>query len=160
MAEAFSIEFETRRFEAFSRELTRGLERKHVRRGLLKLAFDLLSLIIRKMPVDTGRARAGWTPFLIRHGQPVPAGPDAQAVQEGREKGFFEERFTGDEQLITLGNAVDYIIPLEYGHSQQAPAGFLRLSMLEIQGRKGMERSLGKSLEDAIKEADKKTRGR
>jgi hypothetical protein len=81
-----------------------------------------------KSPVDTGRFRASWT---IGVGQPDPSGaPPAQAGQVA----------TPEPRLpaITVGatyyhaNSLPYARRLEYGWSQQAPAGMVRLTAQEV----------------------------
>lgn len=67
-----------------------------------KVTFDLHSMIVQRTPVDTGRARAGWS---------VDLRPDHSMIY----------------------NNVEYIVPLEYGHSrQQAPQGMVRVSIADI----------------------------
>jgi hypothetical protein len=98
-----------------------------------KIAERMFENIVRRTPVDTGWARANWIPSITAPdvtspGTPPPgksAPPDAlpkisAAVRQGK---------TGDVFFLT--NSVPYIIPLEYGHSKQAPAGMVRLSIEE-----------------------------
>jgi hypothetical protein len=66
-----------------------------------KIAADAFANIVRATPVDTGRARAGWT-F-------TPA--------------------TSAYSTATIANNVDYVIYLNQGSSQQAPARFVELGM-------------------------------
>lgn len=99
-----------------------------------KIAERVFENIVRRTPVDTGWARANWVPSINeidarspgpgpKDGEPVPA-PDpgiiSAVVQQGK---------IGD--VFWLTNAVPYIRSLEYGHSKQAPAGMVRLSLEE-----------------------------
>ncbi len=60
---------------------------------------------------------------------------DPEEVAKGKREGGFRDklksRFTPYVELI---NGVPYIIYLEYGWSQSAPAGMLRVSMREMRG--------------------------
>jgi len=66
-----------------------------------KVGFDLHGRIVERTPVDTGRAKAGWS---------IDVRPDSTWIY----------------------NNVEYIVPLEYGHSKQAPQGMVRLSIADI----------------------------
>ena len=102
---------------------------------LRKFAFDLLARIIRKMPVKFGRARAGWyVAFESLGGVGIYRGTPEEA--KGKGEGSFTDHTKGYlDKWIEIVNGVEYIIFLEYGWSQQAPFGFVRLSMREM--RKG-----------------------
>lgn len=104
---------------------------------LKKFAFDLIAKIIRKMPVDTGQARAGWyIAFEGLGGQGTYTGKPEES--EGKKKGQFIDNTKGSwkqVKYIEVINRVEYMIFLEYGYSQQAPFGMVRLSMREM--RKG-----------------------
>lgn len=153
---AFTLDFETRRFQQFTAGLIRGLEKDRSRLILRKIAFDFLRAVILKTPVDTGRARAGWTAFLDAQGTPMNVGGnDPQAIQEGKAAGFFEEHFQGDEQYLLIGNGVSYILYLEYGRSPQAPAGMVRLTLRELSTKGGLTETARQQLVQAIQEADR-----
>lgn len=78
-------------------------------------------------PVDTGRARASW---IMSEGEPSTfvqppgkyAGPGAPINPTGK-------------QSVFIVSNLDYIEPLEHGHSQQAPQGMVRLSIAEVSAR-------------------------
>lgn len=78
--------------------------------------------VILKTPVDTGIARTGWQfgvgnkPGGEADGDPINALIAAVQPMKVGELGYFI-------------NVVPYIIPLEYGHSKQAPAGMLRITI-------------------------------
>ncbi|CAH9015416.1 coil containing protein [Vibrio phage 137E35-1] len=86
------------------------------RRALLALSRR----IILKTPVDTGIARNGWT-FGVGI-QAEPQGDSLNAIVVA-----IEPMKIG--QLGYFINVVPYILALEYGHSKQAPAGMVRLSV-------------------------------
>lgn len=121
-----------------------------------KICSDLFTRIVgnfesHRHPVDTGRARAGWaisigTPAFFlpatvpqsllneraakkRKGEkpepifPLPGDPDVSAID-------------GTQQVFILNN-LPYIEALENGHSQQAPNGMVKLSLLEVEAEIG-----------------------
>lgn len=93
------------------------------------LGLQLVSKVSVGTPVDRGRARAGWNiaegkidtsvPPPVEEGQAIPA------------KTYSAEGLTG-KSVIYITNSLPYIVPLEYGHSQQAPHGMLRIAIAEI----------------------------
>jgi hypothetical protein len=84
---------------------------------LLRVAsMGLMRAIKKQMPVDTGRARAGWgqwTPGGIR--KPNPDATKDDAVWDENE---------GD-MVIVQGTNIGYVFGLNRGNSRQAPAGFI-----------------------------------
>lgn len=143
--QAFTMKLETK---AFNRHVRDFLKKSNisVEKGLKKFAFDLLTRIIKKNPVDTGRSRAAWyiameklggsigvsmpsdTPRKSGKSRTYPAG-----VAEGRSKGRFIDHTKGFlDKYIEIINGISYIIYLEYGYSGQAPFGMVRLSMREL----------------------------
>jgi len=85
-------------------------------------------------PVDTGWARANWIPAI---GSPLqqPAGnPDggvgiAEAAQQSGIGSVLSYKFGSGAVFIT--NNVSYILRLNDGSSQQAPAGFVQRAIQE-----------------------------
>ena len=56
-----------------------------------------------------------------------------EAVQQGRSEGDFIDHTRGTmNKWVEIVNGVSYILFLEYGYSQQAPHGMVRLSMREL----------------------------
>lgn len=112
-----------------------------------KITFDLLTRLILKTPVDTGRARAGWgvsidTPIIIQ-----PTGYDNKASKKSKgatgadyEAAYHASNFAmpdlsaidGTQQVYIL-NSVEYIEALEDGSSRQAPNGMVRISVAELE---------------------------
>ena len=95
-----------------------------------KISLDLFSRVIEKSPVLTGRFRANWQVAIgsIPEGTLDLTDPSGaatisrvQAVTLGLKAG----------DIVTLVNNLPYARPLEYGHSKQAPAGMVRLSVSE-----------------------------
>ncbi len=78
--------------------------------------------LVRTTPVDTGRARQSWTvswdfPRIVDWGQ-----GGAQGAQTLLPRGM-----TAD---IWFANGVEYIQPLNMGHSKQAPTRFIEQAII------------------------------
>ena len=85
-----------------------------------KISLDMHSRIVERTPVDTGRAKAG-THISINM-QPIgESGPGEHGISPFK---------LGDTVIIY--NNVEYIVPLEYGHSKQAPQGMFRISFNDV----------------------------
>lgn len=126
-------------------------------------AVGLMKDIMNENPVDTGRSRAGWMPFLIDQHVPVrhkssptakTRGKTMQAQREGLASGTFKYKFTDTSvPYFWAQNAVHYVPYLEYGIrkgrmkkvpkmfaimspvSKQANHGFVRRAMAKWQGK-------------------------
>ena len=95
-----------------------------------RIALELLRRIVKRTPVDTGRARGNWQ---------VNAGP----ADEGTVEVFGDAALGVGAQainairmpfgLITIFNNVNYITFLEEGSSQQARQGMVAVSLAEVQ---------------------------
>lgn len=120
---------------SFTLDLERfGVKTKEKMRLVVsKIALDLLSRIVARSPVDTGRFRANNQIDInsISGGAVLEFeahGDGSITVGRGSEKlGSYK---LGD--TIFIYNNVEYAIPLEYGHSKQAPAGVYRISVEEL----------------------------
>ncbi len=96
-----------------------------------KVAIDVTADLVRSTPVDTGHARSNW--FL---GKERLTDTDIQASRTGassmaRATAFASNLKAGDTFFIV--NNVAYIMPLEYGSSNQAPAGMARATVARWQ---------------------------
>lgn len=102
--------------------------RKEASNFVRLIALDLYSRITKRTPVDTGRARAGWAISVNAPSDYVPpeGSGDVQMI-ESDISGF------DLDQVIYIFNNVHYIVYLENGSSDQAPAGMVRISLAEIE---------------------------
>lgn len=89
-----------------------------------KAALDLFGELIQTTPIDTGRARAGWS-MDARKGEDVPP-PKASAY---RPKNPVPPK---GAPFILVFNNVEYIVRLNEGHSTQAPARFVQIAVDKI----------------------------
>ena len=147
------------------RDFASGMEREAAENALNKIAFDFLARVIKNTPVDTGRARGGWTSFLVAAGVgtgSVRQGAGSKFSQEEVAKGLsessFQKSFGSRKPFILITNAVQYIVALEFGHSDQAPAGMMRITFREMQAGQTLTKALRKELREQFKKANRRAR--
>lgn len=97
------------------------------------VALEALGRIIRRTPVDTGRARGNWN---VAVGQLDRSTDDAardhsgrQAIQRGQTVILGEFRAG---QILYITNSLVYVPLLEKGSSRQAPEGMVAVTAGEI----------------------------
>jgi hypothetical protein len=106
-----------------------------------KVAIDLHDNIVRRTPVDQGRARNSWAMTLD---SPAPAtgddldpGPiyngDADGQQAKATQGVLQSLQDNPYRVVWITSNLIYIVRLENGHSQQAPAGMFAVSVAEAE---------------------------
>lgn len=103
-----------------------------------RTAFNLFGKIVRRTPVDTGRARASWdmtegapSSFVrppLMPGQKKKSKPEATQAALGNQLASIS-----GEKPIFITNNVEYIGRLEYGSSSQAPHGMVAVSLAEVE---------------------------
>ena len=108
-----------------------------------KACFDLYARIIKRTPVDTGRAKASWgigTEFsdavapegeyaVTPKGQYAPS--DISSAVIDATEGLFS--FTLDDEQVVIYNNLEYIEYLESGTSGQSPQGMAAISLSEFE---------------------------
>lgn len=116
--------------QTFQADLDRFAKILRIRseQALRLVALELWKSIISRTPVDTGRARSGWQlsiGFASDYVPPVGTDrvntPDVGKLKLG--------------QAVYIVNNVEYIVYLEEGSSQQAPAGMVRISVAELEAK-------------------------
>lgn len=95
-----------------------------------KIALDLFRRVIMKSPVDTGRFKGNWQVAIGS----IPAG--VLAIDDKTGSATISKMTAAvlglkAGQVIYLVNNLEYALPLEYGHSKQAPAGVVRITVQE-----------------------------
>jgi len=165
VADNLSLELETKKFNRWARSFAKGMEREAAEKTLEKIAFDFLARVIKNTPVDTGRARGGWTSFLVAAGvgtgsvrQGAGSAFSSEEVAKGLSESFFQKNFRARKPFILLINAVQYIVALEFGHSDQAPAGMMRITFREMQAGQTLTKELRVQLREQFKKANRRAR--
>lgn len=93
------------------------------------VSTELFTSVIKDTPVDTGRARGNWQASIG-----TPASGETNASQ-GEAEALVYSRARSFElgEVLWLTNNLPYARRLEYGWSQQAPAGMVRKNVSRIQ---------------------------
>ena len=115
--------------QVFALELRKLIEKAKVAPELVvrKAALDIHSSVVDMSPVDLGRFKNNWNlasgaPDLSITTDLDPSGSGAKARALAAAAAYKG----GD---IFLTNNLPYAIPLEYGHSGQAPQGMVRVTV-------------------------------
>ena len=156
-----TIDSELDHLGVWMKHVTRHMDRDLVKKTARTFALEFVKRAIMRTPVDTGRARGGWTALMRMEGVPVP--PDTR-----NSKNFSEEKFRKGEgessaritdKYVEVINNVPYIMRLEYGHSQsQAPAGMVRISLRELRSDRDLPKNLLKMFEELLEKSNRTAR--
>ncbi|MFG1420000.1 HK97 gp10 family phage protein [Xanthobacter sp. V0B-10] len=113
----------------------------NVERAVKDCAGAVARSVISNKPADTGRARSNWTADMDQAlAKVLPAhipgekGSTADANAEIAINQAIEaiDRFDIDaNRSVHISNSLPYIGALNDGHSTQAPAGFVRIAVME-----------------------------
>lgn len=113
---------------------------------LKKVAFQVLTGVVEKTPVDTGRARGNWQ-VAVNTGAGTaeierldPSGDAEASLTAGTSvalgDGFAALSDVEPFSTVVIYNNVEYIVALEHGHSQrQAPQGMVGLTIAEVEAQ-------------------------
>lgn len=99
------------------------------------VGVELGSRLVRRTPVDTGRARGGWIPSISK-----PSGAVSRALDPSGNGAIraITQTFASSKvpayPVLYISNNVEYIGALNDGHSQQAPAQFVEMAVAEMGG--------------------------
>lgn len=100
--------------------------------SLREIIFEVAGSLIRMSPVDSGRFRGNWQFSLMTPDNSTSLNVDPTGTETlGRivaEAGAFTAG-----QVAYITNSLPYAIPLEYGHSTQAPGGMVRVTLARFQ---------------------------
>lgn len=97
-----------------------------------KIALELDSRVVLSTPVDTGRARGNWFPSINSPSSALDmnAQDKSGSAAIGALTGVAMGAQLGD--TIWMTNNLPYILPLENGHSKQAPQGMVDINLNAI----------------------------
>lgn len=118
-----------RRFGEVTREQARTI--------FQKIVLDLDTAVVLGTPVDEGRARGNWFPTV---GAPSTARNDDARDKSGSKAiaaatSMATQLDLGDVAWLT--NNLPYILPLENGHSGQAPSGMVDINLEAVADQYG-----------------------
>lgn len=119
---------------SFALDVSKFVEKakKNPEKVMRQVSIKLFSAIIKASPVDTGRFRMNW---MASGGIPASGVTDATDksgnIAIGNATGFVLK--AADWREFTLTNNLPYAQRLEYGWSQQAPAGVVRVNISRFQ---------------------------
>ena len=104
-----------------------GGYKKRLSAVVRKSILGMTSEIIRATPLDTGMAKNNyfWGVDRVTAIEPTPDKSGSASI--ARAESFTAQWETGGVCYIT--NNLPYIMPLEFGHSTQAPAGMARITV-------------------------------
>lgn len=95
------------------------------------VALEGMGRIMRRTPVDTGRARANWNVAVGQIDRSVNEESFDQSGAQQRGQGVILGSFrAGDVLYIT--NSLEYVPALERGSSRQAPQGMVAVTAAEL----------------------------
>ncbi len=87
------------------------------------VALQMTSAVTKRSPVDTGRFRGNWFSSVGAPSTTVDgSGAGSNSVIKGMQPG----------DIFYFVNNLPYAHKLEYGHSDQAPQGFVRITIAEF----------------------------
>lgn len=150
----------TARFDQFMQGLVKGFAPDKQVELYDAVALKFIELVTASgdtgTPIDTGRARAGWARAAEALGGSFQPIGEASEVAAGRKKGSTGVEKTKNSALRWIVNGVEYIVFLEYGSSEQAPAGFIRINLERLRGE--IQGDAMDFLRERISEANAKAR--
>ena len=119
---------------SFALDVSKFVEKakKNPEKVMRQVSIKLFSAIIKASPVDTGRFRMNW---MASGGNPASGATDATDKSGNiaiRNATSFVLK-AADWREFTLTNNLPYAQRLEYGWSQQAPQGFVRVNISRFQ---------------------------
>lgn len=121
-----------RDLDKFAASLNIGVEQV-----VKKIALDVFTGVVRKTPVDKGRARASWVIGVERPLNSPELSTDktfsaAEAAQFANLE-LAELSRLKPFDTVFISNSLPYIEALEDGHSKQAPQGMVAVTLSEVE---------------------------
>jgi len=100
------------------------------RRIAVGTALEAFGRLIIRSPVDTGRFKGNW--MIAADNE--PEGYDVNKFDKNGASTLGAASALQFQlgQTIKIRNNLPYAVPLEYGHSQQAPSGLVRITSSEL----------------------------
>ena len=119
---------------SFALDVSKFVEKakKNPEKVMRQVSIKLFSAIIKASPVDTGRFRMNWMASGGTSASGITDATDKSGnTATGNATSFILK--AADWREFTLTNNLPYAQRLEYGWSQQAPQGFVRVNVSRFQ---------------------------
>jgi len=113
-------------------EEAKAILRNRSNQAVRMLAFEALSRIVLRTPIDTGRARGNWNVGVGNPDHGVNLVGFDKAGTGTINRGQAVLAAAAPDQTLYITNSLPYILPLEHGHSGQAPAGMVMVTLAEL----------------------------
>ncbi|MBH3360447.1 HK97 gp10 family phage protein [Pseudomonas guariconensis] len=95
------------------------------------VVFFVGQRLVTMSPIDTGRFRSNWQ--LTAGAPAVGEIEEIQSADETLDRLFLAAGDLSAGEVAYIVNNLPYAVPLEYGHSTQAPAGMVRVTIADFQ---------------------------
>ena len=101
-----------------------------------KIVLDLFVRVVKGSPVDTGRFKGAWLvgsgamPSFVMGRTDKSPGGSINSMTQIELNGVLKQPV---DQPFWLANNLPYAVRLEYGYSQQAPSGMVRIAVREYE---------------------------
>jgi hypothetical protein len=96
-----------------------------------KIAIDVVSSVVNKSPVDTGRFRGNWQLGVGAVDGEINS-PESKSGADSINRATNELAGFKSGKTIFISNSLPYAQRLENGYSSQAPQGMVRLTVIEF----------------------------
>jgi len=117
----------TRRQSTFGVDVSKFVEvaGKNTDQTFRLLVLKMFNDVVRGTPVDTGRARGSWTVGVNGLPRVFNRAKDKSGSAASSNAASRAKRLKAGGSA-TIASNLEYMVPLEYGHSKQAPRGMVR----------------------------------
>jgi len=95
------------------------------------VSIQVLTGVVKRTPVDTGRARGSWQ-LDVSDNLPSPTQRIDSTGEQTINKGMATLGFLTFGRIVRISNTVEYIGFLEDGSSSQAPNGMVSVTLNEV----------------------------
>jgi hypothetical protein len=102
---------------------------------LKRVALQVLTGVVEKTPVDTGRARGNWQVAIDTAANTATINRDDAGGSIAISAGTAALTSVKPFSTVVIYNNVEYIVALEQGHSQQAPQGMVAVTIAEVEAQ-------------------------
>jgi hypothetical protein len=117
---------------SFALDLDRFMRKAEVKaeRQMQRVVIVSFQGIITRTPVDTGRAKSNWR--IAAGSKNLSTDENTNVAGNTSEQLSVAGSLSLKDQVVYISNNLPYAMPLEFGHSGQAPQGMVRVTALEV----------------------------